>query len=85
MSQVTTVVITDPELLAKLAAAEGPILFQGPNGESVRWAEPVPRGQLPPSIRPPISDEEFEERRKRTSSGITLAEFWAKVERGEWK
>ena len=51
MSPVTTVVIQDPELLAKLAAADGLILFQGPNGESVRWAESVPRDKLPPGIR----------------------------------
>ena len=33
----------------------------------------------------PFSDEEIEEARKRPDSGITLAEFWEKVKRGEWK
>lgn len=74
MSPVTTVVVTDPELLAKLAVAEGPILFRGPNGETVRWAEPVPEGKLPPGLRSPISDEEFEERRKQTG-GRPLADI----------
>ena len=78
MSPVTTVVVTDPELLAKLAAAEGPILFQGPNGECVRWAEPVPRDKLPPSLRPPISDEEFEKLRK-SPDGLPLAEVWKRI------
>lgn len=82
---VTTIVISDPEQLAKLAAADGPILFLGPNGETVRWAEPVPRDKLPEGVRPPISDEELERRRKSPVSGITLAEFWQKVERGEWR
>ena len=85
MSPVTTVVISDPELLAKLAATDGPILFRGPNGESVRWAEPVPPGKLPAGFKSPISDEEFEAARKEPDSGITLDEFWKQVERGEWR
>ncbi|MBY0457322.1 MAG: hypothetical protein K2V38_08300 [Gemmataceae bacterium] len=33
----TTITITDPELLAKLAAAaEGQIVFRGPNGDTVK-------------------------------------------------
>ncbi len=84
MSPVTTIVVTDPELLAKLATAEGPIVFRGPNGEYVRVAEPVSRDRLPAVLRPPISDEEFEKLRK-SPDGIPLAEFWKKVERGEWK
>jgi len=71
---VTTIVITDPEQLAKLAAADGPILFRGPNGETVRWAEPVPPDQLAARFRSPISDEEFEELRKQTG-GRPLADI----------
>ena len=79
------VVVHDPELLSKLATADGPIFFLGPDGQCVRVADPAPPGQLPTRFRSPLSDEEFEERRKRPSTGITLAEFWKKVERGEWK
>jgi hypothetical protein len=69
-----TIDITDPELLARLATASGPILFRGPNGEYVRWAEPGQPGTLPASLRPPISDEEYEELRKQTG-GRPLADI----------
>ena len=85
MTPATTVVISDPELLAKLAASDGLIVFRGPDGKCVRLAEPVPPGQLPAGIKSPFSDEEIEEARKRPDSGITLTEFWDKVKRGEWK
>ncbi|HEY3788055.1 MAG TPA: hypothetical protein VGL71_04330 [Urbifossiella sp.] len=85
MLPVTTVVVTDPELLAKLASSDNLIVFKGPNGEYVRLAGPAPHGQLPAGFKSPISDEEFEEARKRPSSGISLSEFWKLMERGEWK
>jgi hypothetical protein len=81
----TTVVISDPELLAKLATTEGLIVFRGPDGKAIRLASPVPQGQLPAGVKSPISDEEFELARQRADSGITLTEFWEKVKRGEWK
>ena len=74
MSAVTTVVVTDPELLKKLAATDGPIVFRGPNGEYVRFAEPVPVGTLPASLRPPISDEDYEKLRQQTG-GRPLADI----------
>lgn len=85
MTPATTVVISDPELLAKLAASDGLIVFRGPDGKCVRLAEPVPPGQLPAGIKSPFSDEEIEEARTRPDSGITLTEFWDKVKGGEWK
>ena len=42
-------------------------------------------GQLPPGVKSPVSNEEFEEARRSPDSGITLNEFWTKVERGEWQ
>lgn len=81
----TTITITDPELLAKIVAAEGRIVFRGPSGEPVKSADTVPYGVPPPGVKSPISDEEFEEARKQPNSGISLAEFWEKVKRGEWK
>ena len=82
---VTNIVVKDPEMLAQLAAANGPILFRGPNGECIRWAQSVPAGQMPANLRPPISEEEYEELRQQPDSGIPLAEFWKQVERGEWQ
>lgn len=82
---VTTIVITDPELLAKLAAADGQIVFRGPTGDTGRTAEVVFDGKLPPGVKSPVSDEEFEEARKSPDSGISLTEFWKRVQNGEWK
>ena len=82
---VTTIVITDPELLAKLAAAEGQIIFRTPSGDTVKTAQVVAYGTPPPGVKSPVSDEEFEEARKEPDSGVTLDEFWKKVQRGEWK
>ena len=62
MSAVTTIVINDPELLAKLAAAEGQIIFQGPTGDSVKKVETVPPEKLPPGFKIPFSDEELARR-----------------------
>ena len=85
MSPVTTIVISDPELLAKLAAANGQILFEGPTGDLVQTVETIPFGKLPPGVKSPVSDAEFEDARKSPNSGITLTEFWKQVERGEWQ
>jgi hypothetical protein len=81
----TTITITDPELLAKLAAAEGQIVFRGPGGEHVKTAETVAPGALPPGVRSPFTDEEIEAARQEPDCDITLAEFWKKVQSGEWK
>jgi hypothetical protein len=85
MSAVTTIVISDPELLAKLASAVGQIVFRGPSGDTVKTAEVVANGTPPPGVKSPITDEEFEEARKSPDSGISLKEFWRRVERGEWR
>ena len=65
MKPVLTIVISDPEVLARWAAAEGAIILRGPNGECLRRAGLVP-GKLPAGSKSPISDEEFEEARKQT-------------------
>lgn len=80
----TTITITDPDLLAQLAAAEGQIVFRGPAGEYVKAAT-VAHGGLPPGVKSPFTDEQIEEARQSPNSGITLAEFWEKVKRGEWR
>jgi hypothetical protein len=83
MSPVTTIVISDPELIAKLASAEGQIVFRGPSGNTLKIAEVVANGTSPLGVKSPISDEDFEKARKSPDSGITLKEFWKRVERGE--
>ena len=59
---VTTIVISDPELLAKLAAAEGQVIFQRPTGEQVVKMETVAAGKLPPGFKIPFTDEELARR-----------------------
>lgn len=41
MSPVTTIVVSDPELLAKLTTANGHIVFQTADGHHVRTVEPI--------------------------------------------
>jgi hypothetical protein len=81
----TTITITDPELLAKLAVAEGQIVFCGPTGDPVKTVHTVAYGTPPPGVKSPFTDEQIEEARKSPNSGITLAEFWEKVKRGQWR
>ena len=70
----TTITITDPELLAKLAAAEGQIVFRSPGGDTVKTVETVPFGKPPAGFKVPISDEELE-RRSRERTGRPLADI----------
>lgn len=78
MSSITTIVITDPELLAKLVAAEGQMVFRGPSGDTVKTAEIVANGTPPPGVKSLISDEEFEEARKQPD-GSPLSEVWKRI------
>ena len=71
---VTTIVITDPELLAKIAAANGQIVFQGPTGDTVKTVETQPFGVPPPGYQLPITDEELE-RRRQEKTGRSLQEI----------
>ncbi|MBA4191849.1 MAG: hypothetical protein C0467_28045 [Planctomycetaceae bacterium] len=70
---VTTIVITDPELLAKLAAADGQIIFRGPTGDTVKTAEVVANTKLPPGFKIPFSDEELA-RRSQIRTGRPIGE-----------
>ena len=73
----TTITITDPELLAKIAAADGQIVFRGPGGEYVKAATVTPGG-LPPGVKSPFTPEEIEEARKQPG-GSPLAEVWKRI------
>lgn len=85
MNVVTTIVINDPELLAKIAAAEGQIIFREPAGATIKTVETVVFGKLPPGMKSPYTDEEIEAARKEPDSGVTLEEFWSRVKSGTWK
>ncbi len=78
MSPVTTIVVNDPELIAKLAAAEGQIVFEAPTGALVKTVETVPFGNLPPGVRSPFTDAEIEEARKQPD-GLPLSEVWKRI------
>ena len=80
---VTTIVVNDPNVQTQLAAAEGVIVFRGPNGDCIRLAESVPSDKLPAGITSPVTDEEFEQARQSPDSGLSLSEFWKQVEGGD--
>jgi hypothetical protein len=80
---VTTIVITDPELLAKLAAADGQIVFRGPTGDTIKTVETVPFGVPPPGYLPPISPAELERRRQQYRSGKPLSEIMTRLQGGQ--
>jgi hypothetical protein len=78
MISVTKIVITDPDLRAKLAAAQGQIIFEGPSGKPVKTVETVAFGKLPPGIKSPFADAEIEEARKEPD-GLPLTEVWKRI------
>jgi hypothetical protein len=81
-----SVTITDPALLAQLAAAPGCVELRDPSGRVIGTFFLEGYGVPPPGVTSPISDEEFEEARKSPSSGITLEEFWKRMQRdGKWR
>lgn len=59
MSPITTIVVSDPELLMKLASAKGQIVFQTADGNHVRTVEPVMNG-TPASYKCPFTDAELD-------------------------
>ncbi|MBA4065127.1 MAG: hypothetical protein C0501_15715, partial [Isosphaera sp.] len=83
---VTTITITDPELLAKLAAADGQIIFQGPAGQLVKTVETVAVGKPPPGFKVPVTDEQLAEARKNRAAGRPIGEVIKELKEkyGEW-
>ena len=74
----TTITITDPNLLAQIAAADGHIVFRGPTGDTVKTVATVAPGALPPGAKGPLSDAEFEAARKQTG-GSPLLDVWKRI------
>ena len=69
-------IVASAEMAKQLQEAAGPVFIVTETGAMI--------GQFKP-FKSPISDEEFEEARKRADSGVSLSEFWKLMERGEWK
>jgi len=80
-----SITITDPALLAQFASAPGVVEIRDPNGRVLGTFFVPGYGMLPPGVKSPISDEEFEEARKSPDSGITLTELFKRLESGDAK
>ncbi len=74
----TTITITDPELIRQLTEAVGPIEFRDPAGNVVYFAG----GELwapPEGYVPPIPMEELERRSRTYRSGSPLSEIMKRL------
>jgi len=80
-----SITITDPALLAQFTSAPGVVEIRDPNGRVLGTFFVPGYGMLPPGVKSPISDEEFEEARKSPDSGITLTELFKRLESGDAK
>jgi hypothetical protein len=77
-----SITISDPVLLAQLAAAPGAVEVRDPSGRVLGTFVLDGYGKPPPGVKSPISDEEFEEARKQTG-GKPLAEILNRLQAGE--
>jgi hypothetical protein len=69
-----SITITDPALLAQLAAATGPVEVRDPAGNLIGRFETTWDGKLPPGVKSPFTEEEMKERRK-IRTGRPLADI----------
>lgn len=79
MNPVTTIVVNDPDLLARIATAKGEIVFRSPSGEDVQTVCTLPFGVPPPGFQSPISDDEMA-RRRLECTGRPLTEILRDLE-----
>ena len=80
-----SITITDPTLLAQLTAAKV-VELRDPSGRVIGTFVVEGYGVPPPGVKSPISDEEFEEARRSPDSGISLTEFWKRMQNdGKWR
>lgn len=73
--------VNDPKLLEAIKESKGHLELRDPTGFCVGRVEKEWLGKLPPGLKSPLSDAEFEERRKDPDDGRTLAEIIADLER----
>lgn len=69
-----SVVVTDPALLAQLAAGDE-VELTDPSGRRLGVFVPDGLGKLPPGVQSPFTDEEMAERRKGPKAGRPLADI----------
>jgi hypothetical protein len=79
-----SITITDPTLLAQLAAAPGFVELRTPDGRVIGTFFLDGYGVPPPGVKSPVSDEEFEEARKQTG-GKPLVEILKRLQAGDGK
>jgi hypothetical protein len=70
--------VSDPQLLATFAHVTEPVEVFDPDGKLIGRFERTWEGKPPVGFKSPLTDEEFEKRRKeaRSQKGYTLAEVW---------
>ena len=75
-----SITITDPALLAQLEAIQGEVELKDPTGRVVARATRELDGKLPPGVKSPLSDEEFEHLRLTQRTGRKLADIMRDLE-----
>ena len=70
-----SITISDPALLAQLAAIQGEVELKDPSGRTVAKASTEWGGKLPAGVKSPLSDEEFERLRQTQRPGRKLADI----------
>jgi hypothetical protein len=81
---VNTITITDPELLAQLAAAPGFVEFRDSAGRVLGTFFLDGYGVPPPGVTSPFTEEELAEARKQTG-GKSLSEILKRLQAGDGK
>ena len=76
----SVITITDPILLAKIAETKDYLELRDPAGFCIGRVEREWLGKLPPGMKSPLTDEEFESRRNDPDAG-TLSEILAELDR----
>jgi hypothetical protein len=71
-----SITISDPALLAQLAAIQGEVELKDPSGRTVAKATTEWTGKLPQGAKSPFSDEQMAEFRKQRT-GRPLADILA--------
>jgi hypothetical protein len=77
-----SITISDPALLAQLAAVHGEVELKDPTGRTVAKASTEWDGKLPPGVKSPLSDDEFERLRLTQRPGRKLADIMRDLEGG---
>jgi len=80
VSTMQTYTVNDPNLLEAIAKSKDGLELRDPTGSYLGRVEKEWLGKLPPGFKSPLTDEEFEERKKDPDDGRTLLEILADLE-----